>query len=139
MAVLSFAAMFVLMYAMVDVFGNVVSNVNQAYMAALMTAPMVVIELLVMGVMYHNKTFNAVFMGASVVVGGLCFAAIRQQTLVGDKQFLRSMIPHHAGALLMCGEASLQDAEIKELCRNINEGQKREIAQMKAILQRLDK
>src|SRR5687768_9184850 len=100
MAVLSFVAMFVLMYAMVDVLGNVITNVNQAYMAALMAAlmaafmaaPMVVIELLVMGMMYHNKKLNAVLMGASVVVGVICFAAIRQQTLVGDKQFLRSMI-----------------------------------------------
>jgi uncharacterized protein (DUF305 family) len=139
MAGLSFVAMFVLMYAMVDVVGNVISNVNQAYMAALMSAPMVLIELLVMGVMYHNRKLNAVLMGASVVVGGLCFAAIRQQTFVGDKQFLRSMIPHHASALLMCDEASLQDAEIKDLCRNISEGQQREIAQMKAILQRLEK
>lgn len=139
MAGLSFVCMFVLMYAMVDVWGNALPNINQAYMAALMAAPMVAIELLVMGMMYPNKKLNALLIGASVVVGVLSFAGIRRQTLVGDGQFVRSMIPHHAGAILMCNESAIQDPEIKELCRAIREGQTREIAQMKAILQRLEK
>src|SRR5687768_11923535 len=37
MAVLSFVSMYVLMYAMVDRFGHMYSNVNQVYMAGLMT------------------------------------------------------------------------------------------------------
>ena len=37
MALLSFISMYVLMYAMVDRFGNVYSSVNQVYMAGLMT------------------------------------------------------------------------------------------------------
>lgn len=45
MTLLSFAAMYVLMYAMVDRFGNVFNNVNQVYMAGLMAAAMVLIEL----------------------------------------------------------------------------------------------
>lgn len=139
MAVLSFISMFILMYAMVDVFGNVYSNLNQFYMAGLMTAPMIVIELLAMGMMYHNKKLNAVLIGTSVILGALFFAGIRQQTLISDKQFIRSMIPHHAGAILMCNEASLHDPEIRELCKNISVSQAQEISQMKAILQRLDK
>jgi hypothetical protein len=139
MVALSFVAMFVLMYAMVDVLGNVHLNANQAYMAALMTAPMIAIELLAMGMMYRNKQLNLLLIGASIIIGGLSFAAIRQQTLIGDKQFLRSMIPHHAGAILMCNQASIEDPEVKALCEGIAEGQAREIAQMKAILQRLDK
>lgn len=43
MAALSFAAMYTLMYAMVDVIGNVFNSVNQVYMAGLMTAPMIII------------------------------------------------------------------------------------------------
>jgi hypothetical protein len=41
MTALSFIAMYVLMYAMVDEFASVYSNLNQAYMAGLMTAPIV--------------------------------------------------------------------------------------------------
>jgi uncharacterized protein (DUF305 family) len=46
------------------------------------------------------------------------------------------MIPHHSGAILMCANPRLEDPEIKSLCRNITEGQQREIDQMKAIMQR---
>jgi hypothetical protein len=44
MIALSFISMYVLMYAMVNRFANVYSNLNQFYMAGLMTAPIVVIE-----------------------------------------------------------------------------------------------
>ena len=137
MAALSFLAMYGLMYAMVDSFASVYNNVNQAYMAGLMAAPMVVIELLVMRAMYHDKRLNAVIIGASVMVGVLLFVFIRQQTAVSDRQFIRSMIPHHSGAILMCGQASLQDAEILKLCEAITSSQQQEIDQMRAILRRL--
>lgn len=72
------------------------------------------------------------------VVGGLvCFVLIRQQTGVTDRQFLRSMIPHHAGAILMCGEAPIRDADIQRLCTTIISGQQAEIDQMKAKLRDL--
>jgi uncharacterized protein (DUF305 family) len=45
----------------------------------------------------------------------------------------------HAGAILMCGKAPIEDAEIKTLCQSIIDGQQTEIDQMKAILGRLDK
>jgi uncharacterized protein (DUF305 family) len=138
MAALSFAAMYVLMYAMVDALGNVYHNVNQVYMAGLMTAPMVVIELFVMRGMYHHTRTNAVIIAASVTVGIVCFFAIRQQTAVSDRQFLRSMIPHHASALLMCEQSPLTDPEIQMLCKTIISGQQAEIDQMKAMLRRLD-
>ncbi len=67
------------------------------------------------------------------------FAAIQQQTAITDTQLLRSMIPHHAGAILMCEEASLEDAEVKKLCASIFEGQQSEIAQMKTRLEALEK
>ena len=137
MAALSSAAMYILMYAMVDAFGNVFNSVNQVYMAGLMTAPMVVIELLVMREMYQDKRRNALILGGAVVAGVVLFAFIRWQTGVTDRQFLRSMIPHHAGAILMCEQASIQDPEIKALCGNIIKGQQTEIDQMKAKLRQL--
>jgi uncharacterized protein (DUF305 family) len=47
------------------------------------------------------------------------------------------MIPHHAGAILMCEEAPIQDPEIKQLRSSIIASQQAEIDQMKAILNRL--
>lgn len=52
MTVLSFLAMYILMYAMVDRAGNIFNSINQVYMAGLMAAPMVLIELALMRSMY---------------------------------------------------------------------------------------
>ena len=134
MATLSFIAMYILMYAMVDRLANVLPNLNQAYMAGLMTAPMVIIELLVMRPMYERRALNAAILAASAAALAVCWFAIRDQTAIADREFLKSMIPHHAGAILMCEEARLQNPEIKKLCESIISGQQAEIAQMKALL-----
>lgn len=134
MTALSFIAMYVLMYAMVDALDNVYMNFNQVYMAGLMAAPMVLIELVVMRSMYHDKRLNALIGGAAVLAAVVFFLFIRRQTAIGDRQFLRSMIPHHAGAILMCNEAAIRDAKIRRLCQDIILSQQAEIAQMKAML-----
>jgi uncharacterized protein (DUF305 family) len=134
MAVLSFIAMYILMYAMVNEFANVYPNINQFYMAGLMAAPMVLIEIALMSAMYHNKRLNIAIGAASVIALLGFWFAIRQQAAVADEQFLKSMIPHHAGAILMCEQARLTDPGIMELCTNIIAGQKAEIDQMKAKL-----
>jgi hypothetical protein len=100
MAVLSFLAMYILMYAMVDTIGNVYNNFNQFYMAGLMTTPMILIELIVMRSMYQDQQRNMLIIAASILAGLAFFFLIRQQSAIFDKQFLRSMIPHHAGAIL---------------------------------------
>lgn len=60
MATLHFAAIYPLIYAMVNVFGNVYPNPNQLYMAGIMTAPMVILELLFMKSMYENAKLKSV-------------------------------------------------------------------------------
>jgi uncharacterized protein (DUF305 family) len=139
MTVLSFISMYVLMYAMVDRFENVFPNINQLYMAGLMTAPMVIIELVVMRAMYPNAAFNIVIVAGSAIALAAFFLLIRQQTAVTDVQFLKSMIPHHGAAVLMCDKAPIGDAEIRNLCKSIITGQSSEIAQMKAKLRALEK
>ena len=134
MAALSFIAMYILMYAMVDQLSNVYNNFNQAYMAGLMAAPMVLIEITLMSMMYPNKKKNIWIAAASVVVGVLCWVLIRQQAGIGNEQFLRSMIPHHAGAILMCEEHKATDPDIRRLCGSIIASQKSEIAEMKSLL-----
>jgi len=138
MAVLSFISMYILMYAMVNSISNVFNNVNEFYMAGLMTAPMIPIEIFLMRSMYKDAKRNILIVAASVILGIAFFLLIRQQGAVSDKQFLRSMIPHHAGAILMCEKASIQDTEIQELCKTIISSQQEEIDQMKAKLQELN-
>lgn len=137
MVALSFAAMYVLMYAMVNVLANALPNVNQFYMAGLMSMPMVLIELALMGGMYPDKKRNGLIMLASAVALVVFWVMIRQQVAVTDEQFLKSMVPHHAGAILMCKQAKLRDPEVQALCRGIVAGQQAEIDQMKAKLRQL--
>ena len=131
---LSFIAMYVLMYAMVDSYGNVFSNINQFYMAGLMAAPMLLIELLLMASMYPNRKLNVALFGVGVVLMVLCWIGIRQQVAVSDQQFLRSMIPHHGGAILMCEQNKLRDPELQRLCAEIIASQQREIELMQSKL-----
>jgi uncharacterized protein (DUF305 family) len=139
MAGLSFLSMYILMYAMVNTFSNVYSNWNQFYMAGLMTAPMVVIELSLMSAMFRNRKLNAMIFVVSIIALLVFYASIRQQAAISDRQFLRSMIPHHSGAILMCEHASIHDPEIKKLCEAIKSSQQAEIDQMKAKLRELEK
>jgi uncharacterized protein (DUF305 family) len=134
---LHFIAMYALMYAMVNAFSNVYNNLNQFYMAALMTSSMVLIELPLMMSMYKSKRPNIAIIAAGFLVLIGSWFAIRQQVAISDRQFLRSMIPHHAGAILMCQQASIEDQEIKNLCRAIIASQQGEIDQMKTIQNRL--
>lgn len=139
MILLSFIAMYILMYAMVNNFSNVFPNVNQFYMAGLMTMPMVILELAIMGGMYMKKKLNIALMIIGCVLGIGFYFGIREQVGVGDRQFLRSMIPHHAAAILMVEKAELTDPEVKKLAEDIIKAQQAEIAQMKAKLNEMKK
>lgn len=139
MILLSFIAMYILMYSMIDSITEFIPNLNQFYMAALMASSMVIVEMGLMFSMYPNKRLNVILIVLGIFILAGSFLLIRQQTLIGDKEFLRSMIPHHSGALLMCREANLSDQEIKDLCAEIIEGQQEEINQMKRIQDRIEK
>lgn len=137
MSVLSLLSMYMLMYAMVNTSSNVYNSFNQFYMAGLMTAPMVILEIALMGAMYRSKKLNALILAGSALAGIACWTLIRQQGAIADKQFLRSMIPHHAGAILMCEEATLRDPQLQELCTRIISSQQAEIDLMKTRLHEL--
>ena len=134
---LSLLVMYVAMFAMIWSWGEFVQNVNFLYMALVMWAPMGAIMLATMGGMYRNGKLNAALYVAFAAIFVLSLVGIRQQGLVGDGQFLRSMIPHHSGAILMCEKANITDPEIRQLCGEIIVAQKQEIQQMKQIMDRL--
>ena len=134
MMALSFLAMYALMYSMVDQWANVYNNINQFYMAGLMASPMLLIELWLMSGMYPDRRRNLILAGAAVVFMLFCWWGIRSQAAVTDRQFIRSMIPHHAGAILRCEENRLKDPELAKLCQDIIASQTQEIAQMKQLL-----
>lgn len=137
MGALSFISMFILMYMMVDKYANVYLSLNQFYMAGMMTMPMLIIELVLMGSMYPRKIINVFIIAVSLLFLIAFIIFIRQQTAISDKDFLKSMIPHHASAILMCKEAPIKDPEIKKLCKEIITSQQSEIDWMSKKLNSL--
>jgi hypothetical protein len=128
--------MYLIGFVMIAEVGHFENNINRAYMAFLMAAPMVIIMLLVMRSMFPDRKLNLGLHAASAIVILLVYMLIRTQTPVGNEQFLRSMIPHHSSAILMCDQARITDPEITGLCEEIVRAQKAEIAQMQAIMAR---
>lgn len=133
---LSALIMYLGMFAMIWSWGEFVQNINFFYMALIMWAPMSAVMLWTMRSMYPSKGLNLALYALFVVVFTLSLLGMREQLAVGDRQFLRSMIPHHSGAILMCERSALSDPEIQTLCGGIVRSQAEEIAQMKAILAR---
>lgn len=136
---LGLAVMYLVMFTMIDGPRDFRHNLNMLYMAVTMWAPMGIFMLATMPGMFPRKRLNLALYALFAVLTAASFAATRAQALIGDQQFVASMIPHHSGAILMCRQAALQDAELLALCEQIIAAQRREIEQMQAIGARLDR
>jgi uncharacterized protein (DUF305 family) len=134
---IDFVIMYLVMYSMIATLDHFHFNLNNVYMTLMMVAPMTVVMLVAMRSMFPSRRLNLIVMAAAIVAFGASYYGMRTQALIGDSEFLRAMIPHHSGAVLMCEQAKITDPEILALCRQIVEGQQREIGQMEAILARL--
>lgn len=132
---ISAVIMYLVMFVMIDGLGSFYNNLNMVYMTLMMAAPMTMM-VIAMKDMFPSTRANVAIIAMSVLVFVGSFALIRTQTTIGDTAFLRSMIPHHSGAILMCQQASLKDPEVVRLCQGIIKSQRQEIEQMKAILAR---
>ena len=128
--------MYLVMYTMIWSVSDFYPNLNNGYMTAMMVAAMAVVMALTMKSMFPSPRARVGFAAAAAVVGIVGFAGMRTQVAVGDKSFLRSMIPHHSRAILVCQESSITDPEIRTLCDGIVKSQTEEIRQMKEILER---
>jgi len=135
--IVSGVIMYLVMFVMIDRLSSFYNNLNMLYMTLMMVSPMVVLMIVAMPGMFPSKRFNMLLLLGSAVAFFGSFALIRTQTTIGDTAFLRSMIPHHSGAILMCREADLSDPELVALCRDITVAQRTEIEQMERIGQRL--
>lgn len=137
MGIVHIPIMYLIMFAMVDTWGDIYQNLNTFYMAVMMAAPMVAIMPFMMKEMYQDKKKNTLVVVSSFLILAAAFGGIRYQSAIGDEQFIRSMIPHHSGAILMCDSAKVMDPELKALCTDISAAQRQEIEQMEKILDRL--
>jgi uncharacterized protein (DUF305 family) len=128
--------MLFLTFVLIDSLEHFKVNINRIFMALIMAAPMVIVMLLSMKSMFMDKRLNTILFAGAGIALILLFFLMRTQTPVGNEQFLRSMIPHHSSAILMCEQSAITDPEIIELCEEIVQSQEEEIAEMEAMLER---
>ena len=132
---IDFVIMYLVMFTMIRSLDHFYNNINNVWMTLMMVTPMALVMLAAMRSMFPSRKRNLLVIAGALIVFAVSFYGMRTQAAIGDEQFLRSMIPHHSGAILMCQEASITNPEIKALCGEIVDSQRREIEQMKAILE----
>ena len=138
MLVISFFVMHTVMFLNVVSLDHVYLSFTRIYMTLLMIAPMAVVMLLSMKKMYTNKKLNRIIIISSILIFALALIFLRTQIPIEDEQYMKAMISHHSSAILTSENANLMDPEVQELAEQIIEAQKREISQMKEILNRLE-
>ncbi|NDI99639.1 DUF305 domain-containing protein [Flavobacterium sp. LaA7.5] len=138
MILVSYAIMYAVMFLNVFHANHIYLSTTRAYMAFLMVCPMAISMLLFMWKMYPNRKVNYGIISGSALIFIFCLFGLRQQIPIGDEQWMKAMIPHHSSAILTSTRANISDPEARRLSTNIIETQKREIAEMKAMLKRLE-
>lgn len=130
----STVVMYGLMYLNTYRLDHVYFSQTRVWMAIYMGATMAVIMLGYMLNMYRNSRVNlGIFLGSVAVFAGALWL-LRSQATVGDVAYMKAMIPHHSIAILTSTRAQIEDPRVRELADGIIETQRREIAEMKALI-----
>ncbi|WP_031428479.1 DUF305 domain-containing protein [Flavimarina sp. Hel_I_48] len=138
MLVLSFIAMYITMYLNTYEWNHVYFSLTRFYMACLGISAMAVIMLSLMLQMYKNRKKNiAIYLGSLVLFIG-ALSLVRTQKPIGDVLYMKAMIPHHSIAILTSKRAAIKDPKVRKLADEIIKAQEKEIAEMKAYIERLE-
>ena len=108
------------------------------YMSLVMGSIMAVVMLLFMLPMYQNKLLNMCVIAGSVLVFSSSLYLVRSQVTVGDVSYMKAMIPHHSIAILTSERSKITDPRVRKLADEIIAAQKREIGEMKNLIQDLE-
>jgi len=134
----STVVMFGLMYLNTYQVDHVFFSETRAYMAFLMGAVMAVIMLGFMQGMYTNRRVNIGIFVGSALVFVLALWLVRSQATIEDVSYMKAMIPHHSIAILTSERAHISDPRVRALADDIIEAQRKEIAEMKALITDLE-
>lgn len=134
----STVVMFILMYLNTYAFEHIFWSETRMWMALLMGATMAVIMLSYMLGMYDNRMVNFGIFAGSVLVFALSLWLVRSQATINDSEYMRAMIPHHSIAIMTSERAQISDPRVRKLADEIIEAQRREIAEMKYLINDLE-
>ncbi len=134
----STVVMYGLMYLNTWETGHIFWSETRAWMALLMGAVMAAVMLGYMLSMYTNKAVNRVIFAAAVVVFAGSLWLVRSQATIDDVDYMKAMIPHHSIAIMTSTRARITDPRVRDLADEIIEAQRREIAEMKSLIEDLE-
>lgn len=144
---LRFAAMLltsaVVMYAITylnskEIFNHMLFSETRLFMTMLMMSAMAGVMLLWMLDMYPDARINAGILAGAAVLFVSALALVRSQATVDDVDYMEAMIPHHSIAILTSENAKISDPRVRKLADEIIKAQRREIAEMKALIADLE-
>jgi hypothetical protein len=135
----STVVMFFFMYQLIYSIDHATFSTNRLVSSLVMGCVMTVIMLGFMWSMFHGQRAKlGVLVGASLL-GAILLVVNRAEALIGDLQFMKSMIPHHSIAINNARKASISDPRVRKLADEIIESQVREIAEMKLLIQDIER
>lgn len=130
----STVVMFAMMYLNTFAVDHVWFSQTRAWMALYMGGGMAIVMLVAMWSMFPDRTRNIVALGVAALVFALGLFMVRSQATVDQISWMKAMIPHHSIAILTSSRADLEDPRVIELANQIIETQRREIAEMEALI-----
>ena len=138
MIITSTVVMFGLMYLNTYAIDHVFFSETRSYMALYMGAVMAIIMLAFMTNMYKKTKINLMVYGVSVVLFAFGLWGVRSQQTVDQVDWMQAMIPHHSIAILTSSRADIEDPRVRQLADEMIEAQRREIAEMQALIDELE-
>lgn len=130
----STVVMFAMMYLNTWDLPHVRFSQTRAWMALYMGGGMAIVMLAAMWGMFANRRVNVAVLAGAVAILGLGVAMVRSQATVDQVSWMKAMIPHHSIAILTSTRAKITDPRVRALADGIIETQRREIAEMEALI-----
>jgi len=127
-----------LMYLNTYALDHVFWSETRFWMMFVMGAVMAVVMLLFMWGMYKNKLKNWIIIGVAVVTFALSLFLVRSQATIDDSDYMSAMIPHHSIAIMTSERAGIEDVRVRKLANGIIRAQRREIDEMRWLLNDID-
>ncbi len=138
MIAVSTTMMLGLMYLNTYQANHIYFSETRAYMALFMGAAMALVMLLFMWKMYADRRINMGIIAVAVAVFAGALWLVRSQKTIEDVSWMKAMIPHHSIAILTSERAHISDPRVRKLADEIIEAQRKEIAEMKALILELE-
>ena len=139
MMAVTVTVMFFLMYQLIYSWDHATFSVNRLVSSFVMGTVMTLIMLGFMWNMFKGMATKVAVAIGALVLGIILLTVNRDQTLIGDTAFMKSMIPHHSIAINNARKSDIRDPRVARLADEIIESQVREIAEMKRLLADIDR